>query len=139
MNFKRKQKVFVLNFDGTELEGLVVRARSASLGEGLRFQELAEVWEAAKGSNSSKALRELITEFSSVLLSWNMTEEDGTEVPADFDGLMSIDIDDVMRIINAWQVASSGVAAPLEIESRSGESSLAGSLPMETLSPSRAS
>jgi len=140
-------RVLKLVFDDEDLRGLDVRARSLSVARMLELTRLA-------GEMAQLDLKQLDDEqraklttifeiFAERLVSWNVMDEqpDGSHVPvpATFDGLMSQDFDQVFRVIQAWQTAVAGVAAPLAQSSTGGETSVEVSLPMEILSPSRAS
>lgn len=129
--YRREPKVYRLVFD--EHPGLVVRTRSASA---------AMVFEVTTLQNAEltvATIREMFELFAGVLVSWNLQSEEGEPVPATVDGLMGEDFDFVMMVIQAWIEAVTGVSAPLDQPSSSGSPSLVGSLPMEPLSPSRAS
>jgi hypothetical protein len=122
-----QRKVYRLVFDDPEMDGLEVRAKSVSLG----------AMRKAADSDDEFLMMEL---FAKALVSWNL-EDDGEPVPATLEGLEDQDPEFVTAIITAWTGTISGVpdASPLGGGSDSGRRSLEASIPMETLSPSRAS
>ncbi len=154
MGFRKKEKVYVLKFDG-ELEGLEVRLRGASAGELIDLDGM-------KYSDAG-ALDELFLFFGSKLISWNFEEEDGTPItfePQKIDEprenapalrrletateakarvLRAQDLDFVFDILSAWKNAILGVSGPLERNSPDGEPFPEGSIPMETLSSNQLS
>lgn len=110
MGYVPKRKVYNIKFD--DHEGLEVRATSTSTDAFIRISALAE------DDHSNGDLIMLMTEFATVLKSWNLEEEgpDDTRVPvpATLEGLMSLELDFVQEIINGWMEAVAGVPAPLE-------------------------
>lgn len=132
MGYKRGSKVYNLTFE--DFEGLEVRAKSMELG---RFLDLIPLLDA--GGFSKETLDKVFGDFSDVLLSWNVEEDDGTPTPTTVEGLYSLDLPEAIAIIEGWRDAIMGVAAPLEESSHDGELSPAVSIPMESLSENRAS
>lgn len=140
MGYKRK-KTFKLTWADGEFEGLEVRVRSMSVE---RFLELGPLLEALDmdglGTKEMGELRELFREFSTVLVDWNLEDEDDdSAVPCTTEAFLGQDIRFVNEVISRWAEHIAGVSAPLERPSPSGEPSLEVSLPMEPLSPSLAS
>lgn len=133
MGYQRKSKTFKLVFDDEEFAGLEVRTRSVSLGQFLKMESLttSELTEAT--------IHELFKNFVQVLISWNLEDEDGVQVPTTLDGLYAQDLDFVQKVIEAWKEAMVGVSRPLEQSLPVGEPFPEVSIPMETLSASRAS
>jgi len=125
MNYTPTRKVHRLKFE--DHEGLVVRARSVSIGTMLRLAKLM------KDVNEDPSVLEgMFHIFADALESWNVTEVDGGEVPATFDGVCSLDSDFVLEVLDGWMTAIAGVAAPLASSSNSGRPShpLEAGLPM---------
>jgi hypothetical protein len=133
MGYKRERKVFALHFDDPEFEGLVVKCHSLSVGELERLMGLDQ--------DDKKSGAELIGAFVRALVSWNLEDEDGHSVPATRTGVESQDAEFILSIIGPWMQTISNIAegSSLGKESGSGGQSLEASLPMETLSASRAS
>lgn len=136
MGFRKKDKIYVLKFDG-ELEGLEVRMHGASAGQLIELDSMEY--------KTAEALTELFLLFGSKLISWNLETEDGTPITFDRDGdetpdeakarvLKEQDIDFVFDILGAWKNAILGVSAPLGQRSTDGEQFPEESIPMETLS-----
>jgi hypothetical protein len=135
VGFKR-ERVYSLIFDDPELNGLEVRARSASIGTFRRVTSLSDSDDATMDS-----VLEMEQIFAKYLVSWNLEDSDDNPVPATFEGLDDQDPDLVTTIIGAWITALTQVldASPLDGSSDSGRPFPVESIPMETLSASRAS
>jgi hypothetical protein len=145
------RRTFRLNFDGTDLQGLWVRAHSLPIGTLLELLAMAGEVEhgvATQKMNAEqlKVVTDLFDGFSAALLGWNLTnkvlDNDGNDtggrvrVPPTTEGMLGQDTDLVMPIIMAWIEAASGVAKDLGKGSSSGGTLPGGSMPMETRSPS---
>ena len=148
MGFRKKDKIYVLKFDG-ELEGLEVRMHGASAGQLIELDGMEY--------NTTDALNDLFLLFGSKLISWNLETEDGTpitfepqmmteerpdkvsirrmETPTEAKTrvLKDQDIDFVFDVLGAWKNAILGVSDPLEQRSTDGERFPEESIPMETL------
>jgi len=126
--FKWSPKVFRLVFSDPDMDGLVVRARSVSLGTVRRIRALPD---------DADALEETLRVFVPALVSWNLRDEDDQPVPATTEALNDLDMDFVSAILAAWMSAVTGeVPDPLERRSNGGGPSLEASIPMEALSAS---
>lgn len=120
MSFKRKRKVYVLDFDGTEYEGLEVKVRGLATGRWLELVSLS-----APGVEGDKETEGMLRMFAEHLVSWNLTDdEDGVEkaVPTTYEGVIANDFVMNMFIVNAWTNALASVPSNLEKKSNSGES-----------------
>lgn len=140
--FKRKTKVYELDFSGTELDGLTVTAKSAPIGLFMQIGQLADRLDGVGDADMTQILgvvNELVDTFAQVLVSWDLLDDNDQPVPASPAGLLTLEIDELMFLIGAWQTAAAAVPAPLPTASISGSPSLAGSMPMEPLSESQAS
>ena len=133
MGFIPKRKIYTLDFAGTDHDGLEVRVRGLTTGELLDTMEKSQE---ASADTDGAAFRELLDLMADRIVSWNVSEEDGSPVPPGIDALMAQDPDFNLAIVNAWTTAISGVPAPLDGDSPSGDPSLVASIPMEPLSPS---
>lgn len=144
MGFKPQRRIYVLEFEKEELNGLEVRARSVPLGQYLDIVEIAEVAGPDGVDNLTPeqtmkmvgAVGNLLESFADVLVSWNVEDEDGAPVPANLDGLRSQEFPFVMEIIQAWVGAVAGASDPLGPESSGGAPSVVASIPMETFAES---
>lgn len=147
--FVAPRKVFRLTFEGTDLKGLVVRARGLSIGRTLEMVGLASMVEVGTEEldpEQMKAISELFDGFAEALIEWNLRAPvldshgeptgDSIPVPPTSAGMMGEDLDTVMPVVMKWIEAVVGVAAPLASASNSGATLPGGSMPMETKSPS---
>jgi hypothetical protein len=125
MGFKPTRKRYHLKFADPEMNGLEVVAHAGSTGDVLAIMGLSD-GDVHAGAESLKV-------FAKCLVSWNIEDEDGKPVPADLDGLKSLDLDFVMLLIQGWVQAVQDVPAPLEKPSNSGKPYPEASLPMEAL------
>lgn len=128
MTFKRKRKVYLLDFEGTEYEGLEVKVSGLTTGEYLQLVSLSAP--ATEGDGQTDGMIQLLSKH---LVSWNMVDEDGKDVPTDFDGIKSNDLSMNMAIVNAWTSAMVEVPESTEKKSITGSDSLVASIPTETL------
>jgi len=131
--FRRKRKVYKLDFTGTEYEGLEVKVSGLTTGE---FLDLIRVTGSTGKEADSDATLEMLQMLAKHLISWNLLDEDEKPVPTTFDGMKTSDLALNMLIVDAWTTAVSGVSAPLEKPLISGETSPVESIPMEALSGS---
>lgn len=130
MAFKRKRKVYRLDFEGTEYDGLEVKVRGLTTGEYLELISLS----APGTEGDSKETDGMLRLFASHLISWNLVDEDNNEpIPSTFDGIKTNDLTMNMFIVNAWTSAMVEVPASTEKKSPTGVDSLAESIPTETL------
>lgn len=155
MGFTPKRKVYVLDFEGTDLDGLTARTRSASIGTMLDIGNaidgagdvptvevlagLPEREQLSKIAEFMKKIGDAVDQFAAVLVSWDLEDEHGHPVPAGVGGLLTLEPGELMLLIGAWRKAVADVPAPLPETSSGGTPSLEGSLPMDPLSPSLAS
>ena len=140
MGYVRKRRVYRLRFEDEELDGLVVKVRSASVGRLLEFMRfLAGLSDDDLTTDDVEKFAGLFESFAEVLQEWNVQDEAGEPVPATLEGVRSQDGDFVMDIMRVWFQAVTQPPAPLPATSSAGGPSAAPPLPMEPLSPSRAS
>lgn len=130
MSFKRKRKVYRLDFAGTEYDGLEVKVRGLTTGEYLDLVSLG-----APGTEGDVQETDgMLKMFASHLVSWNLEEDEtGEPVPATFEGVKGNDLTMNMYIINAWTDAMVVVPEKTEKKSVTGSDSLLGSISTETL------
>ena len=126
MGYRRQRKVYKLVFADPDMDGLVVRVRSVSVGT---FFALAK-------ADQQDAIEGLLDVFADALVDWNLEDDEGEPVPASLDGVRSQDVDFLMPIMRAWVDAIRQVPGPLGNGSSGGGRSLEASLPMEVRSPS---
>jgi len=134
MGFRRERKIYKLKFEDPDLAGLEVLARSLPLGEFFKMSSLTEGAENMAGVAAQA--EQLFREFAKSLVSWNLEDEKGRPVPADYDGIQGQEFDFVLAIITAWMEAMASVRPPLPMPSSNGATFPEASLPMASLSPS---
>jgi len=129
-SYKRKRKVYNLDFAGTEYDGLVVKVRGLTTGEYLDFISSATAAVDEEGGETEGTLRLLATH----LVEWNLEDEDSEEmVPATLEGIKTNDFRMNMAIINAWTDAMVSVPEAVGKKSGSGEPVLVESIPSQAL------
>lgn len=159
MGFKR-QKTFLLEFEGEEFEGLEVRTRGASVagvlgvldvaallggkGEGLTGLlrgQVDRLFRALAGCPTACSATHLelaevgLEHYENRIVSWNLEGEDGRPVPADYRGLVDQDFDFASALAYAWLDGVLGTPGPLAPTSNDGGPPGAESIPMAALSP----
>lgn len=127
MGYRPKRKVFTLEFEGEEYKGLEVKIRGLNTGQMIDL-------DTARADGTDEAVLAILQLMADRLVEWNVEDDGGQPVPTTFDGVRSLDLDFNWAIIDAWQNAVAGVAAPLDEPSTSTDGSLVASIPMETLS-----
>ncbi len=132
MGYKAPGKVFVLRFADGEHEGLVVRVKSLPIGQFLPLMQLSSALD-SENPDYAGALR-LFEVFADCLVSWNLTDEDDNDVPADLTGVNSLDLNFGLDLVKTWLGGIATVPAPLAPKSPAGSApgDLA-SLPRESL------
>jgi hypothetical protein len=134
MGYRKKNKNVVLKFaEDHDLYGLEVRLRGMNIGEYLAFT--------GYDGGDGETVAGLIKRFGEHLMSWNLEEEDGSDVPATPEAVGAQDHELILALANAWTDALAGVhkADPLQESSPSGGPSPEVSIPMEPLSENLAS
>jgi hypothetical protein len=90
--FKRKPKVYRLDFTDTALDGLTVRAHSAPIGLFMQLGTLADELEGSDDNTDTgmtamlRTIQELVDVFAQVLVSWDLVDDDDQPVPATAEG-----------------------------------------------------
>lgn len=99
MAYKRKRRTVTLEFtdEQGEFAGLEVEAASLPLGEFFKLSKAV-----SKGDVTEREMEMLLGTFARSLVSWNVVEEDGTPVPANYDGIMTMDLDFVLKLVDTW-------------------------------------
>ncbi len=126
MGFQRKRKMYKLDFEGTEWDGLVVKLGGLTTGEYLDFVSVAGPTD--DGDNQTAQMIQMLADH---LMSWNL-EDDGEPIPTTLEGLKSNDIQMNMAIVHAWTTVMGG-SEDLEKKSTPSESPLLDSIPTESL------
>ena len=130
--FRPKPKATAtLKFSDGDYEGAEVVCRASGVPMATYFQMRA-------GLDSEEQVRDVFQLFGdTILLRWNVEDQDGNPRPANGESLLAEDSDFVMAIIAAWLDARVGVNAPLAGASDSGAEALPGRpIPMAAVSGS---
>lgn len=129
MSFKRRRKVYNLDFEGTEYDGLRVKVRGLTTGEYLDLVSFS-----ASSEEGDSATEEMLKMFASHLVAWNLEDEESGElVPTTYEGIKSNDFGMNMAIIGAWTDALVSVPEKSEKKSGSGEPVLVELIPSQAL------
>jgi hypothetical protein len=130
VGYRAPVKAYRLKFADEDMAGLEVTARSLPIGEFLKLSDLAGLAQDDPAA-MSKGATETFRVLAGALMSWNLEDEQGQPVPATYEGIVSQDLDFVMKIVNAWMSAMTDVAPPLPGGSSGGvPSALEQSIPM---------
>lgn len=136
MGYRHNRKTYKLVFEDPELDGLVVRVKSTSVGNLLDIMGLLAMNVDDIRREDLSQLDHLFRSFAEALVEWNVEDDDGTPVPPTYEGVRGQDTDFVIDVIRVWYEALSGVPGPLPATSSDGGPSLEQSMPMEPRSPS---
>lgn len=131
MGYEYAPPTYKLSFE--DHEGLEVTARSMDLGDYMEFIDVLD-----GGGLTKESIEFIFGKFAAVITSWNL-ERDGVPVPVTVESLYRLHVPFVRELIDGWRQAMEGVDDPLEPSSDAGSQSVAGSIPMESLSASHAS
>lgn len=138
MGFEKKHRIYDLDFTGTGLEGLTLKARGMTMREaldvGATFDVLNEIKEKVTEEQKVR-IHEALDFFASRIVEWDL-EEDGVPVPVSGGALLDLDLTDTMLALAAWQDAVTDVPAPLEQRSNAGSKWEGEPIPMVIPSPS---
>jgi hypothetical protein len=134
VGYRREPKQYKLIFEDPGMAGLEVVARSLSIGEFAKVTRLAD--QVKDDSEATAGVLDLFEMLGKSLASWNLEDEVGDPVPADYEGIKTQELDFILAIVSAWISAIADVTPPLPAGSNSGGTSPEASLPMEPLSPS---
>src|SRR5215472_1165405 len=101
MGFRPQRKIHKLVFDGTDLDGLIVRMKSCSVAE---WNETLEMMNFEGTPAEAKKANETLNEvFAGRIIEWNMEDPDtGDPVPTTKEGFESLEQGVAARIIAAW-------------------------------------
>lgn len=127
-----REKTYRLTFEDPDYAGLEITAHGASVAA---FMELSEL----KDSGSREAVTLMFEAFAAALVAWNLESADGVTLPLTAESLWAQDFEFSLNLVTTWMEAVASVAVPLSQRSNGGGISPVLSLPMEPLSPSRAS
>lgn len=135
-----RRRTYLLRFDeGTGFEGLEVRMRGMSVDTMTTLASLADLKTDAPSAADLERLEPFWDAIGAGLIGWNVLDEDDQPVPATREAVRGEDLAMLFAITDAWMTAVAGVPAPLGGTSSDGQRSRLASMPMDRLSPSRAS
>lgn len=113
------ERTFDLNFEGTEWDGAEVKLRSASIGT-------------LRALFASKDVDVEMQVLADHLIEWNLTKN-GEPIPATFEGIQTLEEPAKDLIVKHWLRATRGITAPLDKQSKDGDTLEAPPITMETL------
>jgi len=130
MGYRPKRTVYVLQFEGDDFEGLEVKVRPPSVGEAMDHVDLSWIKDPTlPEAEQGRRLRGLYELFAGRLLEWNVEDPaTGEPVPATLDGVLSLDHDFGIRLVESWLFRTAGVPAPLDADSNTGPATVDESL-----------
>lgn len=131
MGYQKTRRVFNIVFDDPDstLCGLEIRCRALSFG---RINAMVK-------ENPQEDRGVMVRHLLESAFGWNM-EDDGEPVELSAEAINDLEFGQVVEIYNAWaDITAGNITAKKERKSSAGSPSEAASIPMEPLSPSRAS
>lgn len=126
MGYRRVPTIYTLNEIPGE-DGLIVRMKTISFGKVRRLIALMSA-----DDNDDNVMDEISAQVVKNLVSWNLEDDDGPVEP-DVAGVDAQDFDLVLKIVNSWLDAITGVSKDLGKDSSSGEKFPGQPLTMEAL------
>lgn len=122
----RLNRTYALTFEG-DLKGAEVHMRSTAVATVMKVR-------------SGLDLPDLADQLAQHVERWNLDTREGTPLPIDAGAILAeLEQPVIIAICRAWLQAATGVTAPLDDGSTSGEQSPEVDLPMEASSPSQES
>lgn len=136
-----RSTVYVLDFTGTEHEGLEVRMRATALGVLFDAGELVGIAERidAAGTTAIPAAEDVdrmvdqYRDLAKHLVSWNVEIPEGNAIPPTLESLKLLELPLVNLIAQTWRQAMGQVAPPLPNGSSSGPLPDLSSVPMASI------
>lgn len=113
-----------------QLHGLEVVVQSVPLGKFLKITQLAGDAGSTDPGKALGAVAELFDTLGSALVSWNLTDRQGTPVPCTVEALQDQPTELGMRLVQEWMQAIGGVSPELGKGSDSGVTYPAVPMPM---------
>jgi hypothetical protein len=132
MGYRPKRRIYDLQFEDPEMEGLEVKVRHVDTGQSLTL-------DAAINEGGEQGIRTCLDLLAENLISWNVEDDNQQPVPTTIEGVLAQELDFNLAIVYAWRDAIIGVPAPLDSASPDGVPSLEASIPMDVPSESLAS
>lgn len=134
VGYKRKNKLYALDFTGTSLEGLEMTMAGLNVREFLDLSKLKDVAKATE-DEQSQALVDLFTFVVGKVRSWNLVDDDGKAISPSVEEFMEWDLGDAFAAIEAWQNEVEGIPEKLGKASSSGSKWVGEPIPMDIPSP----
>jgi hypothetical protein len=136
MGYVDKPKVYRVVFDSPDDDqhGFEARMRGVSSGQALDLMGLQDVDE-----TDAATVAGIFQALADAIVTWNLEDSDGNPVRPSLEAVKARDFSRNMALFGLWIEAVIGVSGPLERPSSDGGRALLASIPMEPLSPSRAS
>ena len=136
--FKREGKRYQLTFEDGDLDGFECIMRGISLEQFIDVTALETELQTPEG-RTPENIEKQFSFIGSLLVSWNLDDEDGNPVPATYEGLRAQDFEFVMQVMKAYMNALAVVPKDSDSDSSAGGTSPERSLGLAGQSKSRAS
>lgn len=130
MGYRRVPTIYELDFEGTDLDGLKVKMRSMRIG---KIRKLLTSIQSDADDLSAEEMDEMLKMFVENVVSWNLEDEYGNEVPCTMDGVDDQEFSLVFEVMKAWFDVMTGPSDDLGKDSDSGETSRVPLPPMVAL------
>lgn len=138
-SYRRQPKIYTLRWpEGHELHGLMVSVKGLTVAKLLDLTAKATVLtsEQPEVSESGAEAGRLFKDFANALVEWNLEDDNGKPVPANYRGITSLDFDFAVQLATAWMEAVASVGNPLPPPSSNGHKHLEESPELAKLSQS---
>lgn len=131
MGYRKIPTIYTLTFTG-ELEGLIVRMKSSSLG---KMRQLVRSMGSDDDTDSETfaVVDDVVAMLAEHLVSWNYEDEEGRPIPANEEGLNQLELAFVLELSHRYMDEISGPSAELGKDSTSGAQFPGRPLTMEAL------
>lgn len=127
MGYRKVPRIHTLEFDGDQ-EGLIVRAKSVKFGKVRKLLALMD-----DDTKDQEVMEQITAELADAIVSWNLQEEDGSDIPVSVEAIDDLEFDEVMAVVNRWMDSMTGPTKELGKDLSSGESFPGQPLTMEAL------
>lgn len=137
-------RIYVLQWeeDHPLLPGAEVRIKGLSIRKFIDVQRLAEGFKVLQGGTSAEdtlsgaldVVEQLGEVVGKALVSWNLEDDDDNPINPDKEGILSLEPEAFVELIEAWLDSVAGVSDPLQSTSGDGPPLEELSLTMEPLS-----
>lgn len=128
MGYRKVPRIYTLEFEG-ELEGMIVRTKSVKFGKMRAIMNMMD----DDDTKDVEVMERLAKELVEVIVSWNLEDEAGKEIPVSLEAIDDLEYDEVIAITNKWMDSMTGPEKDLGKDSNSGETFPGQPLTMEAL------